>query len=339
MTVAISLDPRGIIIQGAQTDDEPLVWPYPALSAEPTLTAATDAASITYSHLPDASLWIGDAAFLQKLREAAPTTRAGRQRMRWLGAIAAIIVLFVGIGLLVQLANIRVLGATASLIPQSARTAMGQQVAKQISSRYPNCINPKGRAVLQKLVARVHGATTAKSTPIEGGVLNWRIANAFTAPGGVIYLTRGLIQQATTSDEVAGVLAHEIGHAVELHPEVNVLRRIGLTAFIQIMTGGGTVAGLGEMLVANSFSRNDEREADAIAVRLLHEADISHKPLMAFFERSKRSASVVDLMSTHPASEERLATLKAIPAPLAVRDALTGSEWRDLRNICRKLDR
>ena len=58
-------------------------------------------------------------------------------------------------------------------------------------------------------------------------MIDWALVNAFATPGGQIIMTRGLVQKAGSPDEVAGVLAHEIGHTIELHPEAGLVQGHG----------------------------------------------------------------------------------------------------------------
>ena len=73
---------------------------------------------------------------------------------------------------------------------------------------------------------------------VRVALLDWRLVNALAVPGGQIVLTRGLVQTAGSPDEVAGVLAHELGHAIELHPETGIVRAMGLSAAAQLMFAG-----------------------------------------------------------------------------------------------------
>src|SRR5438067_2076542 len=81
-------------------------------------------------------------------------------------------------------------------------------------------------------------------------LLDWSLVNAFAVPGGQIILTRGLVQRAGASDEVAGVLAHELGHTLELHPEAGIIRALGLSAAMQLALAGsqGTISNIGLIL-------------------------------------------------------------------------------------------
>src|SRR5690606_26348291 len=96
--------------------------------------------------------------------------------------------------------------------------------------------------------------------------------NAFAAPGGRIVLLEGLLREAESPDEIAGVLAHEIGHVTERHPTAAALRLLGIQALLTGIFGDGSLAsaaaGAGGLLVALSYSRDDERTADRLAAEL-----------------------------------------------------------------------
>ena len=176
-------------------------------------------------------------------------------------------------------------------------------------------------------------------------LLDWWLVNAFAVPGGQIVLTRGLVQTAGSPDEVAGVLAHELGHALELHPETGLVRAMGLAAATQLIFAGsaGTVSNVGMVLTQLRYTRIAEREADAHAVRMLKGAGISAKGFGDFFERlegkrpaaaeSGKSVPSLDLISTHPATAERIAMVRAQPAYPAT-PALSAEDWKALREAC-----
>ena len=94
-------------------------------------------------------------------------------------------------------------------------------------------------------------------------VIDWPLLNAFAAPGEQIVLTHGIISKAESADEIAGVLAHEMGHGIEMHPESGLVRAIGMMAAIDLMLGGsgGTLANFGALLAQLSYTRDAERVA------------------------------------------------------------------------------
>lgn len=139
--------------------------------------------------------------------------------------------------------------------------------------------------------------------------------NAFAAPGGVVVVFRGLIQAADTPEEVAGVIAHEVAHAELRHSLRAAVQGMGLRALLSLALGDlsgsaleRVAADLGEL----RFSRDAEREADSEGVRRLAAAAIDPQGMLRFFERLQQleKTSVPALLSTHPATAERLERLR-----------------------------
>jgi beta-barrel assembly-enhancing protease len=135
-----------------------------------------------------------------------------------------------------------------------------------------------------------------------------------------------------------------------LHPEAGLVRSIGFWAALQFfMTGSpGVLGNLGATAMQLGYSREAEREADQYAIRMLRDAGISVKPFAAFFKKldpfgksgkvpapppTGRIGSVFDILSTHPAPAERVATIEAVPEYPST-PALTDAEWKSLQTIC-----
>ncbi len=176
-------------------------------------------------------------------------------------------------------------------------------------------------------------------------LLNSDIVNAFATPGGYIYVTRGLVTLADNEAQLAGVLAHEIGHVAALHHA----RRYGssLIAGIGVLAAGilggeaGAKAGqLGAVTVLQSFSREHEYEADNLGVRYLTRA--GYDPgAMAGFLRKLRAHSRLEMtrrgedpesidqfnyLATHPAPAARVVRAEGLAAKVAVRNARVGRD-------------
>jgi predicted Zn-dependent protease len=146
--------------------------------------------------------------------------------------------------------------------------------------------------------------------------------NAFAAPGGYVYVNTGTILQARNVAELAGVLAHEVGHVARRHlaenlgrrRTVNTARQIGvLAAAVAAGPAGASAAsllgGLASLAALNSFGRDAEREADAFAVEVLPEAGYDPEGLVSFFQTLMRQPSEApsgSFLSDHPATEERI---------------------------------
>lgn len=142
--------------------------------------------------------------------------------------------------------------------------------------------------------------------------------NAFAMPAGFIVVHRGLIEKAASAEEVAGVLAHEIEHAEQRHALRALVQELGFGAVWIAVTGdvGGGLAGEWlKGLAGMQFSRAQEAAADAGGYGRLLAAKIDPRGMASFFETLSSQQGdlpgALSLLSTHPASAERAAAIKA----------------------------
>ena len=153
------------------------------------------------------------------------------------------------------------------------------------------------------------------------GVIDSDDLNAFAAPGGYIFITRGLYAVLEDEAQLAGVLAHEIGHVQQKH-HLKVLQKQQLlnigTRVLGREVGGGDknvqrVIGSGAEIVARGLDKSAEFEADRIGVVLAARAGYDPwglpEVLQALGSLPKTDSSVALLFKTHPAPEERLTQL------------------------------
>jgi predicted Zn-dependent protease len=139
--------------------------------------------------------------------------------------------------------------------------------------------------------------------------------NAMALPGGSIIVYTGLLKQAESPEEVAGVLAHEMHHVVLRHGLASMMQSVGMMALVMVVLGNqqgliGALERLGIQITTLKFSRAKETEADIQGLRLLHQARVSPVGMIAFFERlAKNEGKPIALLSTHPMSAERAARL------------------------------
>jgi len=338
--VTCSIDRRGLAFR-KDGDRDPTVWPFGPLSSDPALTAGLREADLTYSYAPGAVLRVNDASLLEALADAAPHLTSAHQLNRrvihpalWI-AFAALMA-----GLIWWMTTLTPARWIASQIPNDTRVALGRTIASSMVQRHGRCSGAAGRLALENLYGRLIAHDTASQADAITGVhvLDWSLVNAFATPGGYVFLTRGLIEMANSPDEVAGVLAHEIGHVKALHPEAGVVRSVGIWTGMSLIFGGGVLTDLSGALLRRSYSREDEREADEIGAHLLREAGISPSGLADFFARQaekerNRGSGLMAVWSTHPASSARLAAIRDLPHWEASA-ALSPSGWMSLRTIC-----
>jgi predicted Zn-dependent protease len=128
-------------------------------------------------------------------------------------------------------------------------------------------------------------------------ILNDEKVNAFALPGGYVYVTRGLLAIVADEAEMAGVLAHEIGHITARHSSqrysVTKATNIGLQLLGAIgsiagaPTGANQLASLGGQAALKSYSREQELEADMLGVRYLSRAGYNPNAMTSFFQKLK----------------------------------------------------
>ena len=323
---------------------EPVLWSlHRTMASVPLWPSSREVLLRSLDHYGQ-SLLVEHPDFASALLPIAPHLKAGSKRWRDLRpglSVAGAIALMAGAVFALDLSPATYI---ASLIPKNARVIAGQQVLQVLTQSQGYCEAPEGYAAIQNLARKLK---TAAGTEAEFAVavVNWDLVNAFALPGEQIILTRGLIEKAQTPEEVAGVLAHEMGHGIELHPEAGMVRAIGIAAAAELVFTGssGTVGSLGQQVLQLTYTRADEREADEQALRILRAAKISPLPLAEFFARlakelgePRETSTTSALFSTHPPSPERAELAKAA-ATYATEPAMTPEDWAALKAICASL--
>jgi predicted Zn-dependent protease len=205
------------------------------------------------------------------------------------------------------------------------------------------CTDPAGEAALAKLTRRLTDGIDTPY-PIRVSVRDNRLVNAFALPAGRIVLLRGLVADAQSPDEVAGVLAHELTHVLKRHPMRALIANSGLALLFELTIGNGTGASLGLVLTTLSYTRAMEAEADAGALDLLRRAGISSAGFASFFarletreEKDGRALGIgfalPSYLRTHPATQQRLEAIRADGAA-GTHSALESGDWQALKAIC-----
>ena len=267
------------------------IWSYSGLSPSTPLTRRSADALLVHAERPGATLFVADPAFAAALLAQEGQLGAGVERWRILRpmlALTAVVAVATGA---VYAFGLNPSQAVARLLPDRARQSIGEHVIVGLTENRRICETPQSRVALDRLVTRLIGSSEPALAP-HVSIVDWQLVNAFAVPGRRVVLMRGLIDKAQNADEVAGVLAHEIGHTIELHPETALVRGVGMMAAIQLIFTGqpGTLANAGVVLAQLSYSRVAETQADAQAIRLLKAAGISSAGLVQFFERLEGTA-------------------------------------------------
>jgi Zn-dependent protease with chaperone function len=306
---------------------------------------------ITHDHRPGARLVIRDEAFVQALVAENRHLKGGyswlhlRQVAVWtVGGVLAIAALgYMLVSLLPQ--------KVAFVLPEEWRNRVGNQVISSLVGTAKRCNTPAGESAKAAMIAAL-AEGNSDLPPIAMEVYDMELVNAFAAPGGKIIFTRGILEKADRPEEIAGVLAHEIGHVAFRHPESQLVRLTGIQVLISVMSGtnGGdftsNVAALAALL---SYSRDAEREADSYARTTMDKADIDPMGLRTFFEKiSKLDGNtqgddkdtsalgrIGDVFSTHPGTADRIKEIVPFPAGRTAVQVMTPEQWQALKEICK----
>ncbi|MEM6906313.1 MAG: M48 family metallopeptidase, partial [Pseudomonadota bacterium] len=162
--------------------------------------------------------------------------------------------------------------------------------------------------------------------------------------GGRVILFRGLIEEAETPEDVAGVLAHEIGHVAYRDPTVGALRAAGTAGILGLMLGdvfgGAVIVAAADAVINARYQQDVETRADETAYRLLTEAGLPTGPFADFFARLAEEhgerPGFMRYFASHPelaGRAERAAAADQI-GDGEYRPVLTDRDWLALRAIC-----
>ena len=356
--VHISLDrPRMALVIEGDSLPAPLTWALTDLRAERgeadlnRLTLMRRADTTDETPRDPARLVLLDPDQIAWVRRTRPQlfrrdVRKGtfRKIALWTGGAmgAVVVMLFV---ILPAMAN-----TLAPLIPLDREIALGKSVTRQMTALLSRnsdadlaCTNPQGLAALDKITSRLTDARDM-AYDLDLSVLNHGMVNAFAAPGGQIVVLRGLIDKAETPEEVAGVLAHEIGHVEARDPTRAALRAAGsaglLTVLLGDFTGGTLIAVIGDQLISASYTREAEGKADTFALDMLDAADVSVTGFADFFGRLatlQGDVNIPEYLSTHPETGGRMDDARAFAeAQSDTTPLLSDQEWAALKNVCTK---
>ncbi|MBR0726822.1 M48 family metallopeptidase [Bradyrhizobium manausense] len=293
---------------------------------------------------PLARLEIRDAAFsvdlvarCLRLDEHQTTRRGIAKIVGWSVAAAVSIVCVVLFG--VPLAADRL----APLVPKPIERRIGDASEVQVKTifRGGSCNDPAGQAAFGKLVNRLRDAAGLDDDAMTAGVLRTSVPNAFALPGGKVFVLSGLLDKAESPDELAGILAHELGH-LRHHDNMRGLIYNGGTSFLigllfGDVTGSSAVIFASRSVVEASYSREAETAADTFAIETMHALGRSPKPaaeLMFRITGKEGGSSFATILASHPLTEDRLARMTKEDRPASGPPLLTYTEWQALKGVC-----
>ena len=210
------------------------------------------------------------------------------------------------------------------LFYSSAREVnLGRSIAQQIEHNYKVCKDQKLQERISKIGQRLVSVCERKDISYFFTVLDNQRFNAFALPGGYVYIDKGLIEKTDCDDEIAAILAHEIGHIVARHSikrlqaalGYNLLSVLAVAAVKDPRFKSGADAAFSQIMLG--YAREDEMLADCLAVKYLKEAGYNPEAVVTLLEKLKQLDKQAPLRPlifryarTHPYLSERISAAK-----------------------------
>jgi predicted Zn-dependent protease len=258
----------------------------------------------------------------------------------------------------------RVLAAALGLLLGVARTAvsavpggeaeLGRRFFLAARSQLPLVQDPAVTEYVERVGQRLVGTLGAQQFDYHFYVVQQSSLNAFAVPGGYVFVFSGLVARAANDDELAGVLAHEIGHIAGHHilrqqSEGQVWNYAALLGML--LSAVNPVLGAGAVAAAQTaqlkYSREFEQEADYLGLRYATSAGYDPHALASFFkqllaEQRVNPAGVPPYMLSHPVTETRVAnvdtTVRAQALKTPPHRPAASPELAEVQAVLRALD-
>jgi beta-barrel assembly-enhancing protease len=272
---------------------------------------------------PGAAAEIGRIPQFHSALSATSKAQKGARRSGRLGlALVALLTLFPLLLLLAVLAfRDPIIDFVLHRIPVSVDMEVGKMFEGQFLAAKEEVAENEATRAVKGIVGRLAAASPDKRFEFKVSVQRNKEVNAFAAPGGLIVVYTGLIAEAGSAEEVAGVLAHEMAHATNRHSMRQLLYAGGLLPLAGMLIGQPDAAALFQSLGQLSelkFSRTQEEDADRTGFDTLVAAGISTEGMARFFDRlAAKSGAPPSFLSTHPSSTDRAEAIRARTRTLA----------------------
>jgi predicted Zn-dependent protease len=218
-------------------------------------------------------------------------------------------------------------GPAFNMLTTQEEVEIGTQMAAQVEKQAKTLDD----SVIQQYVRNI-GQRLAQYAPRQDVSYIFTVIddpdamNAFALPGGHLYIFTGLLRFADNEAELAGVMAHEIAHVALQHHGQAISRQYARDT-IQSMLLGESAAPAAQMAASLlnqglglRFSRENERQADALAMNMLYQAGYNPGGMLTFMDKMLRLEAQegpgpsIPLLSSHPATSERIARLQGLMA-------------------------
>jgi len=293
---------------------------------------------------PQALREAGRAQLADKLAVLDSTAKSGSRRSLWTALLVLLgIALCIGAGVL----GMRQLGRlSVKALPHSVDVQLGKLAVDNMDVGGSISHDKVLQDAVQLALARLDRARPT-DFKFQIRVVESSVVNAFALPGGPIIVFTGLLREAESAEQLAAVLAHEMAHVTLRHGMQRIAQSLGVVAAIQLLFGdvSGVMAIALELLregAINSYSRDQEREADFDGIERMRRAKLDPAAMADFFallqKRGGELPSAISWLGTHPELAERVRDVRSRAAglPAHKREPL-GIDWAEVQRHAGKV--
>ena len=205
------------------------------------------------------------------------------------------------------------------MISTPSEVSMGKSVHQNIAQKYKFSSNPAQLERLRRIGERLVKVSDRRDYEYHFYLIEEEEMNAFTTPGGNIYVHTGLLDKLKSDDQVASVLAHEIGHCAARHTVKKFQAALGydlISGIVLNSISDGTAQQITQLssgavmnIVFSSYSRKDEYEADRLGVKYMHLACFDPDASVETFkilETDSKGPDVPLILRSHPFIHDRI---------------------------------
>jgi Zn-dependent protease with chaperone function len=239
------------------------------------------------------------------------------------------------------------------MTPRHVEAQLGENLSRQVQVFMRPCARTEAADAAIAPMIDTLAAAGDPGFPIKLTFVRENSPNALALAGGQIMVTSGLLETLENPDELAAVLAHEIGHVKSRDGMVALYRNAGLGILLELITGGSGVAQqivmVGGQLTELSYTRAQEARADLVAIEIMRNAALDPAALARAFERLKaytgdekekprlrrstRDMHVPEWLQSHPDIDNRIVRARAAQRPARM-IAMSAQDWSVVRAAC-----
>jgi predicted Zn-dependent protease len=225
-------------------------------------------------------------------------------------------------------------------VDSATEKKLGELILRAVESSNKEINSSALKGIIDTIKTSVCKAQEVDPSSIKTLIIQKKDVNAFALPDRQIVIYSGLIEYSKNPEEVAGVLAHELGHIEKNHVMKKLLKELGL-AMVITLTGNNSgfeiVKDAARTLSSSAFDRKQEKEADDFAFDTMVKADIDPENLANFLFRLSKESNVPEELvwiSTHPDTKERAADiLKKKEGMPTNKHPLIQSSWAEVQAL------